>query len=348
MATAYPNEEINITINENLITCQICMERFDSPRILPCQHTFCKKCIETIINKNCLGNHECDILHCPVCRRKCKIGKGRKDMDVIMKAFPENRLMNDLIEGMKRSETETNTVAFGYNDTESSRHPCEKVQQCLWSYHCFLLLFKQYMEAIFWIRLWKSQGQALHNAHINRKLTAMFSDIVLSIFYNNNLVKYTHEFSTPSEHTVLRHMSYNDRMREIENIQDYIRKWGGNFCDGDQHTFMADMSKSNWTQMENNKCQQTDMSKSNWTQMENNKCQQTDAESLSLFHIGFRSLGFSNLFSLTHLILLTFLQYKLWPIHFMILGKPYISQFRTVLLGTRPAFITNIDDHKET
>ncbi|KAH3873715.1 hypothetical protein DPMN_036951 [Dreissena polymorpha] len=57
----------------------ICMETFDSPRILPCQHNLCKRCLRTLAWKHCVlsGSHvmKKTDFPCPSCRHDCKLGK---------------------------------------------------------------------------------------------------------------------------------------------------------------------------------------------------------------------------------------------------------------------------------
>lgn len=33
---------------KELLECPICMNTYDNPYVLPCQHTFCKKCIASL------------------------------------------------------------------------------------------------------------------------------------------------------------------------------------------------------------------------------------------------------------------------------------------------------------
>ncbi len=37
---------------ENVITCPICLKHFDQPRMLPCSHTFCFRCIQNMTSQN--------------------------------------------------------------------------------------------------------------------------------------------------------------------------------------------------------------------------------------------------------------------------------------------------------
>jgi hypothetical protein len=53
------------TLLQELLECPICMNLYDNPHVLPCQHTFCKKCLIL------MQNNEANIkttLDCPICR----------------------------------------------------------------------------------------------------------------------------------------------------------------------------------------------------------------------------------------------------------------------------------------
>ncbi|VDD80815.1 unnamed protein product [Mesocestoides corti] len=47
---------------KNLLECSICKERFDDPRMLPCQHSFCHNCLRNLELRNNLV--------CPICRKR--------------------------------------------------------------------------------------------------------------------------------------------------------------------------------------------------------------------------------------------------------------------------------------
>jgi len=49
--------------------CSICTEVFTDPRVLPCQHTFCLKCIESCFKDKLPG----DVVACPLCRQESTI-----------------------------------------------------------------------------------------------------------------------------------------------------------------------------------------------------------------------------------------------------------------------------------
>ena len=61
-------------VNEvkDITECSICTEMFTNPKMLPCFHTFCLKCIEEFCEKK----EEGDTLPCPVCRKEFVVPTG--------------------------------------------------------------------------------------------------------------------------------------------------------------------------------------------------------------------------------------------------------------------------------
>lgn len=75
------------TLND-LLECSVCLERLDTTsKVLPCQHTFCRKCLQDIV----ASQHK---LRCPECRIlvSCKIDE-----------LPPNVLLMRILEGMKQN-----------------------------------------------------------------------------------------------------------------------------------------------------------------------------------------------------------------------------------------------------
>lgn len=55
---------MDLSVVEKLLECSICFERFDETnRVLPCQHTFCNKCLLAV-------KSNFNELKCPECRTK--------------------------------------------------------------------------------------------------------------------------------------------------------------------------------------------------------------------------------------------------------------------------------------
>src|SRR6218665_2174159 len=67
----------NIKLQEQLkdiIKCCICSETFTDPRILPCVHTFCMKCLEDVGSKS--NKKPGQNMPCPLCKREFVIPLG--------------------------------------------------------------------------------------------------------------------------------------------------------------------------------------------------------------------------------------------------------------------------------
>ncbi|XP_017476508.1 PREDICTED: E3 ubiquitin-protein ligase SH3RF1 isoform X1 [Rhagoletis zephyria] len=75
------------TLND-LLECSVCLERLDtSSKVLPCQHTFCRKCLEVIVSSR-------QELRCPECRVL---------VEVKIDDLPPNVLLMRILEGMKNA-----------------------------------------------------------------------------------------------------------------------------------------------------------------------------------------------------------------------------------------------------
>ena len=74
-------------LNE-LLECSVCLDRLElSSKVLPCQHTFCRRCLEEIVSTK----HE---LRCPECRSL---------VEIPIEDLPPNILLIRLLEGMKHA-----------------------------------------------------------------------------------------------------------------------------------------------------------------------------------------------------------------------------------------------------
>ena len=57
---------------EKEVTCAVCLEHYTEPKVLPCLHYYCKKCIvKMAVKKNPIA--------CPDCRKETKIMKGEEE-----------------------------------------------------------------------------------------------------------------------------------------------------------------------------------------------------------------------------------------------------------------------------
>ncbi|XP_022079510.1 tripartite motif-containing protein 2-like isoform X2 [Acanthaster planci] len=51
-------------IDKQFLVCGICLERYHTPKVLPCLHTFCQKCLQNYVPAESLT------LSCPICRQQ--------------------------------------------------------------------------------------------------------------------------------------------------------------------------------------------------------------------------------------------------------------------------------------
>jgi len=110
---AVADDTVTIRLSETLLNCQICMDRFESPRILPCQHNVCRSCLLTFALRQCVGGkHPADggviqttSFACPECKRKCGVGNvgSAFNTENLLARYPENRIIKHLIEETQKN-----------------------------------------------------------------------------------------------------------------------------------------------------------------------------------------------------------------------------------------------------
>ena len=82
----------------DIAECPICMEVFSDPRVLPCVHTYCLKCIEKHIDSESIST---DKPTCPLCRTEFTLPKGG------VQSLPRNFYM-DRFQNIRGLSSETN------------------------------------------------------------------------------------------------------------------------------------------------------------------------------------------------------------------------------------------------
>ena len=91
MATAKPLDDIT--------ECPICTEVYTDPRSLPCVHTYCLKCLETLTKDIPPG----DEVACPLCRKEFSLpSNGVKDL-------PKNFFVANFLQVKELSSVESKT-----------------------------------------------------------------------------------------------------------------------------------------------------------------------------------------------------------------------------------------------
>uniref|UniRef100_A0A670HLQ7 RING-type domain-containing protein n=1 Tax=Podarcis muralis TaxID=64176 RepID=A0A670HLQ7_PODMU len=78
-------------IREDFLTCKICYDLYVVPKILPCLHTYCQKCLEPLVENG--------TIHCPECRLQSEAPGGSVGLKT-------NFFINSLLElfQMKRNK----------------------------------------------------------------------------------------------------------------------------------------------------------------------------------------------------------------------------------------------------
>ena len=71
---------------EKEITCAICHEHYQEPKVLPCCHYYCKQCLRQLALRRGLGQP----FPCPECRRDVSLPAG--GLDQLPTAFFVNRM----------------------------------------------------------------------------------------------------------------------------------------------------------------------------------------------------------------------------------------------------------------
>ncbi|XP_036996270.2 E3 ubiquitin-protein ligase SH3RF1 isoform X2 [Artibeus jamaicensis] len=100
----------------DLLECPVCLERLDaSAKVLPCQHTFCKRCLLGIVGSR-------NELRCPECRTL--VGSGVEEL-------PSNILLVRLLDGIKQRPWKPGPGAGGgTNCTNALRVQSSSVANC--------------------------------------------------------------------------------------------------------------------------------------------------------------------------------------------------------------------------
>ncbi|XP_002741201.1 E3 ubiquitin-protein ligase TRIM71-like [Saccoglossus kowalevskii] len=67
------------------LSCPLCLDRFNDPKVLPCLHSFCRRCLDD-------RAAEPDILRCPTCHHEVPLGDNGID------SLPSNYLLNNILD----------------------------------------------------------------------------------------------------------------------------------------------------------------------------------------------------------------------------------------------------------
>lgn len=80
---------------QSVIKCPICLESYEDPRMLPCLHSFCQKCLNDYIEKLRMGPDQ-NFFTCPVCREEIYPPHPYRPLCQWSTQFRSNFIMMDL------------------------------------------------------------------------------------------------------------------------------------------------------------------------------------------------------------------------------------------------------------
>ncbi|KAL9958079.1 hypothetical protein ACROYT_G035048 [Oculina patagonica] len=102
------------------LECPICLEKFVEPKVLSCQHTYCRKCLEKLVARLDRENYE---VTCPECRASTKVPGG----DV--NRLPANFLINNLLSLHDDTQPSKKSATCAKHDGETLKLFCQSCEE---------------------------------------------------------------------------------------------------------------------------------------------------------------------------------------------------------------------------
>ena len=101
-------------LNEQL-TCSICLEQYTNPKLLPCFHVFCEKCLQPVVRQTPQGQ----IVECPNCRQPTSLPEN--GVSGLQGAFLIHHLF-DIQDILMKVSTPANTKCVNCDRTEATSY----------------------------------------------------------------------------------------------------------------------------------------------------------------------------------------------------------------------------------
>ncbi|XP_012935279.1 uncharacterized protein LOC101860484 [Aplysia californica] len=115
---------------EEFLTCSICFDIFKHPKILPCVHTFCKKCLSDHIQSRPSSTNNGGF-QCPQCRAFVAVANPKANLDQWAGQLPDNFAFRNMIEHMNpNANPEAAVCAEHGNKLELVCANCDTVPIC--------------------------------------------------------------------------------------------------------------------------------------------------------------------------------------------------------------------------
>ena len=83
------------------LSCPLCYSRYDDPRVLPCLHTFCRRCLDDHIRRD--GRVGSSTLRCPTCRQECPVTEASNDF------LPSNFFITNILDVVSSHDDDLDT-----------------------------------------------------------------------------------------------------------------------------------------------------------------------------------------------------------------------------------------------
>ena len=95
MAHTVPGmSEVADGISDEFITCPVCSNAYDNPKVLPCMHSFCEACLKDSLEQSNIRSGQSFL--CPICKYQCLVPKRG------VTSFPNNVFIETLFEFANR------------------------------------------------------------------------------------------------------------------------------------------------------------------------------------------------------------------------------------------------------
>ena len=114
---------LSAMLSEDFLCCHICMEPYASPKMLPCLHTYCCKCLEGYVETK----HAVETFPCPTCQSQIVLPPSGVD------GLKNNFFLTNLQEAVTRmslKDTSPKGTHFCDNCDDSTTHACEWCHEC--------------------------------------------------------------------------------------------------------------------------------------------------------------------------------------------------------------------------
>ncbi|KAJ8301401.1 hypothetical protein KUTeg_021270 [Tegillarca granosa] len=100
--------DVTETFEEQFFTCSICTDVFQEPKLLPCQHSFCKKCIQPYIKSAVISENNKTGFLCPYCRCFVEAENPESPAETWVDRLPTNFNLVCMIEAFDGKRSQSN------------------------------------------------------------------------------------------------------------------------------------------------------------------------------------------------------------------------------------------------